>query len=102
MLLLDPGEGKGTCLTFVYRERNINLLCTERTLLPFREGGEMQLKVLCAAALVAALGVILLPGSALSVAQIHEHEGLADYDIRSGKIAPTSSQKAMPSSCAHA
>lgn len=64
----------------------------------------MQLKVLCAAALVAALGVILLPGSALSVAQIHEHEGLADYDIRSGKIAPTPPvvRRLMPSSCAHA
>ncbi len=54
----------------------------------------MRLKFLGAAALVAALGVVLLPGSALSVAEIHEHEGLADYDIRSGKLAPTSNQRA--------
>ena len=54
----------------------------------------MRLKYLAAAALVAALGVILLPGSAMPVAEIHEHEGLADYDIRSGKLAPTSAQRA--------
>ncbi len=54
----------------------------------------MRVKFLGAAALVAALGVVTLPSSALSVAEIHEHEGLADYDIRSGKIAPTSSQRA--------
>ncbi len=54
----------------------------------------MRLKYLAAAALVAALGVILLPGSAMPVAEIHEHEGLADYDIRTGKIAPTSAQRA--------
>jgi hypothetical protein len=50
--------------------------------------------MLGAAALMAALGVILLPASALSVAEIHDNEGLADYDIRSGKIAPTSAQRA--------
>ena len=54
----------------------------------------MRFRFLGAAALVAALGVILLPGSALPVAQIHEHEGLADFDSRSGKLAPTSSQRA--------
>jgi extracellular elastinolytic metalloproteinase len=55
----------------------------------------MQFKFLGAAALVAALGVITLPGAALPAAEIHEHsEGLADYDIRSGKIAPTSIQRA--------
>jgi extracellular elastinolytic metalloproteinase len=54
----------------------------------------MRVKFLGAAALVAALGVVLLPSSALSVAEIHEHEGLADYDTRSGKIAPTGNQRA--------
>jgi extracellular elastinolytic metalloproteinase len=54
----------------------------------------MRVKMLGAAALMAALGVILLPASALSVAEIHDNEGLADYDIRSGKIAPTSAQRA--------
>ena len=53
----------------------------------------MRVKFLGAAVLAAALGV-LLPGSALSVAEIHGHEGLADYDIRSGKVAPTGSQRA--------
>ena len=55
----------------------------------------MRLKYVGAAALVAALGVVLVPGSALPVAEIHEHEGLADYDSRSGKIAPTSAQQAL-------
>jgi extracellular elastinolytic metalloproteinase len=54
----------------------------------------MRIKFLGAAALVAALGVILLPGAALPVAEIHEHEGLADYDSRTGKVAPTSAQRA--------
>src|SRR5918993_1169649 len=54
----------------------------------------MRVKMLWAVTLMAALGVILLPASALSVAEIHEHEGLADYDSRSGKIAPTSAQRA--------
>ena len=54
----------------------------------------MRIKFLGAAALVAALGVILLPGAALPVAEIHENEGLADYDSRTGKIAPTSAQRA--------
>jgi extracellular elastinolytic metalloproteinase len=54
----------------------------------------MRVKMLGAAALTAALGVILLPASALPVAEIHDHEGLADYDSRSGKIAPTSAQRA--------
>ena len=74
----------------------------------------MRLKFLGGAALVAALGVAMLPASALPVAQIsenvaetadfdsrsgavaeiHENEGLADYDSRTGKIAPTSAQQA--------
>ena len=54
----------------------------------------MRVKMLGAAALMAALGVILLPASAFPVAEIHDNEGLADYDIRSGKIAPTSAQRA--------
>jgi extracellular elastinolytic metalloproteinase len=54
----------------------------------------MRVKMLGAAALTAALGVMLLPASALSVAEIHDNEGLADYDIRSGKIAPTNAQRA--------
>src|SRR5918993_5139323 len=54
----------------------------------------MRVKMLWAVTLMAALGVILLPASALSVAEIHEHESLADYDSRSGKIAPTSAQRA--------
>lgn len=55
----------------------------------------MRLKFLTGAALVAALGVVMLPSSALSVAQIHDEvEGLVDYDSRSGAIAPTKLQRA--------
>ena len=45
--------------------------------------------------LVAALGALALPASAFGVAKIHEQdEGLRDYDVRSGAVAPTSAQKA--------
>jgi extracellular elastinolytic metalloproteinase len=55
----------------------------------------MRLKHLGAAALVAALGVISLPGSALSVAQISDDvSAIADYDSRSGAVAPTKLQRA--------
>jgi hypothetical protein len=55
----------------------------------------MRLKYLGAAALVAALGVILLPGSALPVAQISDDvSAIADYDSRSGAVAPTKLQRA--------
>jgi hypothetical protein len=55
----------------------------------------MRLRFLTGAALVAALGVILLPSSALSVAKITEDSAdLADFDSRVGTIAPTKAQKA--------
>ena len=45
-------------------------------------------------ALIAALGALALPASALAVAQIHQHDdGLRDYDARSGAIAPTDVQR---------
>jgi extracellular elastinolytic metalloproteinase len=54
----------------------------------------MRGKFLGAAALMAALGV-LLPGSALSNVNIHEHaEGVSEFDSRVGKVAPTSAQRA--------
>ena len=54
----------------------------------------MRLKFLGGAALVAALGV-LLPGSALSNVNIHEHaDGVSEFDTRIGKVAPTSLQRA--------
>ncbi len=55
----------------------------------------MRLKFLTGAALMAALGVILLPSSALPVVQISDDQaGTADYDSRSGAIAPTKLQRA--------
>jgi extracellular elastinolytic metalloproteinase len=54
----------------------------------------MRLKFLGGAALVAALGV-LLPGSALSNANLHEHaEGVTEFDSRVGTLAPSSIQRA--------
>ena len=54
----------------------------------------MRVKFLGAAALVAALGVFL-PGSALSNVNIHEHaDGVSEFDSRSGKVTPTSAQRA--------
>jgi len=56
----------------------------------------MRLKFLTGAALMAALGVILLPSSALSVVQISDDQaGNADFDSRSGAIAPTKLQRAQ-------
>jgi extracellular elastinolytic metalloproteinase len=56
----------------------------------------MRLKFLSGAALVAALGVAMLPSSAFSVAQIHEHvDEAADFDSRVGRIAPTKVQRAL-------
>jgi extracellular elastinolytic metalloproteinase len=53
----------------------------------------MRIKFLGAAALIAALGV-LLPGSALSNVNIHEHaDGVSEFDSRTGKVAPTSAQR---------
>jgi extracellular elastinolytic metalloproteinase len=47
------------------------------------------------AATVAALGVILMPGAALPVAQISDDQAeVADYDSRTGTIAPTKLQRA--------
>jgi extracellular elastinolytic metalloproteinase len=57
----------------------------------------MQLKFLTGAALVAALGVAMVPSSALPAADIHDHDHAdeaADYDSRVGKIAPTKLQRA--------
>jgi hypothetical protein len=55
----------------------------------------MRLKFLTGAALMAALGVLLLPGAGFPVAQIHEHNAdLADFDSRVGMIAPTKAQRA--------
>ena len=54
----------------------------------------MRLKLVSGAAVLAAAAV-LLPGSALSVAQIQEQsDGLADFDSRTGQIAPTKHQRA--------
>ena len=58
----------------------------------------MRLKFLSGAALVAALGVAMLPGSALPVAQISPRSAeSADFDSRSGTIAPTRAQRAHAS-----
>jgi hypothetical protein len=56
----------------------------------------MRLKFLTGAALVAALGVVLVPGSALPVVQIHDQANveLTDFDSRVGTIAPTRAQRA--------
>jgi extracellular elastinolytic metalloproteinase len=55
----------------------------------------MRLKFLGGAALVAALGVAMLPASALPVAQISEEfTEIADFDSRSGMVAPTNAQRA--------
>jgi hypothetical protein len=55
----------------------------------------MRLKFLTGAALVAALGVMLVPGSALPIAQIHDETAdLADFDSRVGTIAPSRAQRA--------
>jgi extracellular elastinolytic metalloproteinase len=53
----------------------------------------MRLKLVGGAAVLAATAV-LLPGSALSVAQIQDSDGLADFDSRTGQIAPTKQQRA--------
>ena len=56
----------------------------------------MRLKFLTGAALVAALGVVMVPSSAWSNVNIHEHaDGLTDFDSRVGKIAPTKFQRAQ-------
>jgi extracellular elastinolytic metalloproteinase len=57
----------------------------------------MQLKFLTGAALIAALGVVMVPSSGFSAAVIHEHEadGAAEFDSRVGKIAPTKLQRAQ-------
>lgn len=45
--------------------------------------------------LVAALAALAVPASALGVANVGEtNDGLPDYDVRSGAIAPTSAQRA--------
>jgi hypothetical protein len=55
----------------------------------------MRVKFLMGAALVAALGVVMLPSSAFTAANIHEHvDDAADFDSRVGKIAPTKLQRA--------
>ncbi len=54
----------------------------------------MRLRFVTGAALLLAAAAVILPGSALSVAQIQEDQGLADFDSRTGHIAPTSAQRA--------
>jgi extracellular elastinolytic metalloproteinase len=56
----------------------------------------MRLKFLMGAAMVAALGVAMLPSSAFSTARIHEDvdHAVVDFDSRVGKIAPTKLQRA--------
>ena len=56
----------------------------------------MRLRFLTGAALMAALGVVMLPSSAFTAAQIHEHEAdaVTEFDTRAGKIAPTKVQRA--------
>ena len=45
---------------------------------------------------VAALSALAVPASALGVANIREqNDGLPDYDVRSGALAPTSAQRAV-------
>ena len=53
--------------------------------------------------LVAALGALALPASAFGVAKIHEHdEGLRDYDVRSGAIAPRARRRPQSRGCGQA
>ena len=56
----------------------------------------MRLKHLIRAAIVlAALGALTLPASSFGIANVyHQDDALPDYDVRSGKLAPTRAQKA--------
>jgi hypothetical protein len=56
----------------------------------------MRLKFLTGAALVAALGVVMVPGSALSIVNLNNDaaDGVSEFDSRVGKIAPTKFQRA--------
>ena len=56
----------------------------------------MRLKFLVGAALVAALGVVMVPGSALSIVNLNNDaaDGVSEFDSRVGKIAPTKFQRA--------
>ena len=56
----------------------------------------MRLKFLTGAALVAALGVVMVPSSALSVVNLNNEaaDGSQEFDSRVGKIAPTKFQRA--------
>ena len=56
----------------------------------------MRLKHLTRAAiLVAALGALTLPASSFGIANVYtQDDALPDYDVRSGKLAPTRAQKA--------
>jgi len=62
-----------------------------------REGRErMRLRHLRSGVVVAILGALALPASALAVARISEQaDGLADYDARVGAVAPTNAQRAV-------
>ena len=56
----------------------------------------MHMKYVGAVALAAAFVAILLPSSAMSVARISDTApGLADFDSRTGRIAPTHLQRAL-------
>ncbi len=56
----------------------------------------MRPKFLVGAALVGALGVVMVPGSALSVVNLKNDaaDGVSEFDSRVGKIAPTTVQRA--------
>jgi len=56
----------------------------------------MRLRHLRSGVVVAILGALALPASALAVARISEQaDGLADYDARVGAVAPTNAQRAV-------
>jgi extracellular elastinolytic metalloproteinase len=55
----------------------------------------MRFTLLRRAAVAAAIGALVLPGSAFAIANVHAgDDGLRDYDARTGKLAPTRAQNA--------
>ena len=55
----------------------------------------MRLTLRRAVLLAAALGTLAIPASSFGIANVyHQDDALPDYDIRSGKLAPTRAQKA--------
>ena len=59
----------------------------------------MRSRIAALAGLALAATALLVPGSAIGVAQIGESsDGLADFDVRVGQIAPTAAQQDMAES----